>query len=1802
MAINPISFTEGVIRNFLKYQLTSYPFADEHLYGQMRTLLSLDDTRNTPLMKGPYITLSRSFRKGASVEQLVAEKVFHPFMRSLIPPQITNLYGHQEKAIRAVKERRSVLVSTGTGSGKTESFLYPIISRCLELRDQEASPGLTAVLVYPMNALAEDQLQRLRDLLAGTGVTFGIYVGKTDESDAPAGQNLPAGTSRATYQAARDKAKAQGSKEVVRPGEELLTRKQMRETPPRILLTNVKQLEYVLTRYRDVELFDNALLEYLVFDEAHTFSGAQGAETAVLIRRLRAFCGRNPDDTVCIGTSATLVDPNGNEQAPRNFAARFFGVDPDAVQLVSEDYEQDDWGGELAQYPAPEGDLNGILHRVLRAVEIEDESKRLDEMWACWELLTGQKRPPQASADRFFELLSKHHAVFALAAILYGKPRELPVLSEKLAGRLGRPLREQELLCWLSLGAAAKKDNRPLLRPVVHTFVRGIDGGLVTFENDDIRPTLWLAAADEAKAHGDDVHARKPVTTCNTCGQHYFIHWLKDFGQDETGLTGGEAIGTRRFWPALDEAQGGRRMVMVDRLISRDQDEGDHDYPGTRVWMCRSCGAVHPDEVVACDGCGKKGPMVPLWVMAEHKEHPGFLGRCAACGSGGRRWGGGYREPARPVRAVQVADVHVLAQDMIQRAERKRLLVFCDNRQEAAFQAGWMKDHARRFRLRALMMGEIKDGPISISNLVDRMEKRLDADDALSRALLPEVWQQHRKEEQSKPHQLERRRYLRIQVLRELVTGHRQRQGLEPWGRLQVQYLGMSAQDDFVVKWAQKAGCTPDEMFSGVVSLLDYFRRSYVLHDAEEKLFTKFRLEGDHIFQWGYAPNIPGIPQGIKLEREADNQRERIKQLRGDRETVPSQKAKRWGVPATLTDDFLNELWRYYTADTGILVQVTLQGVKGGQLRGTSGAHQVEADKILLAPSRGYWRCSTCRRLHARPTPKSVCMGWHCSGTIAFVEEDSDNYDLTLLDEEFELVKPEEHSAQVPIARREQIEQRFKGQGESVNTLVCTPTLEMGVDIGSLDSVLMRNMPPLPANYWQRVGRAGRRHRMAVDITYARGGSHDRVYFEDPLKMLEGSVEPPRFNLRNDLMVSKHIHASVVTRLNQLSRPDSELRDEERDEIKNALSLAIPNHARDWLFDGGGDVLKQPVEVALLGELVQLHRPEILRHVFAIFAQRWPAEDSDVVSQDRLQFAVDGLAVSLQQIIDATFARLKAALEQRQRLKYIEDKKGALDEESKAEYRRWQSLIERLKGVQKRKRSQAAGIDEFNAMNLLGREGFLPGYGLESGSIVGMAKVPAYLRAGADFDLPRPPAVALREYVPGNRLYANGQQFVARQFLLPPNQVPIAMDVDTSTGSVTQSSSATQGASTLSTSNTLAVPICDVFLAHDSQISDEEESRFRMASSIFGTHLRQHEGGTAWDWGNQSVHVLRNARFRLVNVGPRSRVNARQAMGFPLCRACGNSVSPYSSMAAVQRFALDHKERCDHDVQWIGFYADIVANSLILADCADVTVAYSVLESLRSAAAQVLEMEEEDLQVLVITRPGSEQVDAVLYDPMPGGSGLLDQLCERFEEVHRHALQLVTLCRANCERACTDCLFTYRNQFFHEHLDRKLAAERLSGWGDKLSKSHDIPATGDGNAVGSGAATAGTNPWEEKLRKMIEKAGFKAPQLQKRIPVLKPFKETVPDYYWVLDEDEGLGVCLYLDGMSGHLHGNETTRQKDLQIRAYLADLGHTVLSVTAQQVHDHGAMKRLFFRLGVALTSTENAKKVRDDPDWFEP
>ena len=219
MPINPVQFAHGVCDEFLRYLFSAFPLSDPELADQARKLLERPSSLDIPLVKGPFVSLSESFAKGESVQKMASEGILHSVMPGLIG--YPTMYLHQQQVFEAVREKQHVLVATGTGSGKTESFLYPIIDDLLRQRDQGATTGLTAILVYPMNALANDQLDRLRDMLDGTGITFGQWVGTTAHKESDVQVDRFDGSSRPAFLDARRKRRedAQAEDRAISPEE-----------------------------------------------------------------------------------------------------------------------------------------------------------------------------------------------------------------------------------------------------------------------------------------------------------------------------------------------------------------------------------------------------------------------------------------------------------------------------------------------------------------------------------------------------------------------------------------------------------------------------------------------------------------------------------------------------------------------------------------------------------------------------------------------------------------------------------------------------------------------------------------------------------------------------------------------------------------------------------------------------------------------------------------------------------------------------------------------------------------------------------------------------------------------------------------------------------------------------------------------------------------------------------------------------------------------------------------------------------------------------------------------------------------------------------------------------------------------------------------------------------------------------------------------------------------------------------------------------------------------------------------------
>ena len=247
------------------------------------------------------------------------------------------------------------------------------------------------------------------------------------------------------------------------------------------------------------------------------------------------------------------------------------------------------------------------------------------------------------------------------------------------------------------------------------------------------------------------------------------------------------------------------------------------------------------------------------------------------------------------------------------------------------------------------------------------------------------------------------------------------------------------------------------------------------------------------------------------------------------------------------------------------------------------------------------------------------------------------------------------------------------------------------------------------------------------------------------------------------------------------------------------------------------------------------------------------------------------------------------------------EQQGSLEPEDEALFRRCDSAVRRLKGTARRHRREAEGYDDVNTFGVLAAEGFLPGYGLETGAVLGTAEIPFWRTGAMAFTLPRPSSVALREYVPGNLIYANGNRFVARRFHRDVDEQRVEMplfEVSTERQAVKETS-ATAPPGGHGSALLPAIAVCDVDLSHQSHISDDEELRFQMGVAVYGLERDQHNGGRAFRWREQAVHHRRGVRLRLVNVGSTTAIQRGADFGYPVCAVCGQSISPLRRTASA---------------------------------------------------------------------------------------------------------------------------------------------------------------------------------------------------------------------------------------------------------------------------------------------------------------
>jgi len=443
MSLNPITTYKNIQSTYKKYLKTLFYSRDEYINKKLDKLIE-----ETDFTKGPFLELSKKFEDGKSIQEYIDSNILHKDIKKILKhKELNNLRYHQQEVIeKSIIKNKNIIISTGTGSGKTLSFLIPVINYILNNK----SPGVKALFLYPMNALANDQLKDLRIRLKNLPeISFGRYTGETLEKE----------------EYAIDRYKKQ---EIEILKNERKSREEILKNPPDILITNYSMLEFLLLRPKDSTLFENGNWKYIVLDEIHTYNGAKGSEIGYLIRKLknRAFKNNKP---ICIGASATLGDKNNNAKVAK-FAQDIFGENFDEDSIIRAKYKKIEIIEEnVWKFTFSPNELLNIFNNTLNYKEF---IKNLQYYIPQFTTNSSKKE------EILYQFLKNNLEINLIKKYLSKEPLTIQELSKILK------LSEEEVANLIELSFRAKKDDEELIFAKYHFFVRAADG-LYAILNDN---------------------------------------------------------------------------------------------------------------------------------------------------------------------------------------------------------------------------------------------------------------------------------------------------------------------------------------------------------------------------------------------------------------------------------------------------------------------------------------------------------------------------------------------------------------------------------------------------------------------------------------------------------------------------------------------------------------------------------------------------------------------------------------------------------------------------------------------------------------------------------------------------------------------------------------------------------------------------------------------------------------------------------------------------------------------------------------------------------------------------------------------------------------------------------------------------------------------------------------------------------------------------------------------------------------------------------------------------------------------
>ncbi|MBU0610323.1 MAG: hypothetical protein KKI08_20750, partial [Armatimonadetes bacterium] len=977
-------------------------------------------------------------------------------------------------------------------------------------------------------------------------------------------------------------------------------------------------------------------------------------------------------------------------------------------------------------------DAQALLDEVLEAsreVQLQEEATDIPAgLLQAAERLCGRQAPHRA------DNMARLHDLLACNAIVRHLTRsqdQARLLDEALnALRVigGRQNRERdhliaELLAYLTLGALAQQDEEPLLRPKIHYFVQGYQGIWVSFEPKDggLAPQVYFSETATGTEAGDGM--RLPLLLCRGCGQHYFRIMARESvaGNSESG----DGYYPVRVLPEREEGESDENVwYLTDSLHTEDE---EIENPQDTFYLCRYCGSLHPREPAKClnEKCGRHGPFVTV------RGFFGGLNKCAACGA--PNWT--LAKTISGTRSSAVQDVMILAQSMLtamQEPAMRKLLIFADNRQDTAFQAGWMEERSKRLRLRHLLYRLLEEDPTRPWGLEPLTTRLLDV--AQEEGILS--YSAHLDEAL-----LKRVRWF---LLQEFASMRERRGSLETLGLARVGYAGLVVDEDpdFFERWALTFGLQAGELVAVVQLLLDYHRRRGAVSDP---LLTHWWSNRDHDVRNGIVP-VPEHWAPVALTKMKEGKGSLTRAFIASNGTSGVQEIVRKSIRQgeERRDEFLEELWDWLVDKEHrylVPVQLTTQDRGKGKKGDAGRTFQVNCAKLSIGHTEERHVCAVCGQAQSVAAPTLCCPAYRCKGRTSLQPRDDEHFAVVLYTKlPFVPLRTKEHTAQVSKEDRHEIEEEFKKEEGRVNCIVCTPTLELGVDIGKLEMVLMRNVPPTPANYAQRAGRAGRKHRIAVVFAYCSGSQHDRYFFDNPPSMITGSIRVPAFSMTNAPLLRKHVHSAILTSLRQ-ALPSA---------VDDPLREAFPTFIWEYFgqkLEREGQAqfryLPHATDVRALGAVVEQQAERLRSVLHRTFTDTWPDEEQETVGAEVLDGYRSDMVRRLQTHVELLFQQIAAYRDHIRRLNLIEAEEDVqLTDQQTRERDRYRAAIQEL---------QQENQDNY-ALSYLSNDGFFPGYAMGRESCLARCLDPYK-------ELSRPASVGLREFTPATWTYADGRIF-----------------------------------------------------------------------------------------------------------------------------------------------------------------------------------------------------------------------------------------------------------------------------------------------------------------------------------------------------------------------------------------------------------------------------------------------------------